>query len=340
MSDIGTPIVSVITLVYNHAPFLEDYFQGILAQKTTFPFEVIINDDASTDASAEIIHKYEMLYPHIFKPIYHSENQYSKGVGFWNIMKPMFDKAQGKYIAFCEGDDYWIDSNKLQKQFDFISSNVEYSLVFTACKYLFPAGDIRNSHYFYSDCDISIYDFLTYDAGMIPTGSMFFEANMLIDYPKECQDCYVGDYPLEMFLTLKGKVRYLNIDTLVYRVGAIGSHTERMAKIAPEIRISGWGTNMKMYQSLDKYSSYTYSKLFRQFASQTIYNAINAYPKYYNYILENLSKNYPNFKEDLSQLQRLVLFCISKESFGISMFINRLIWGYKKILTSIYSHLK
>lgn len=99
-------------------------------QKTTFPFEILIHDDASPDGTADIIREYEKKYPLLIKPIYQTENQYSQGKtsvsATWN-----FPSAKGKYIALCEGDDYWIDENKLQMQADFLEKNPEYGMCYT-----------------------------------------------------------------------------------------------------------------------------------------------------------------------------------------------------------------
>ncbi len=120
------PLVSICTLIYNHEQFLPQYFKGILMQNTNFNFEVLIHDDASTDNSSKIIRKYQKEYPSIFKPIIQTENQYSQGVDI--NLKYNFSRAQGKYIALCEGDDYWTDPLKLQKQVDFLESHPEYNL--------------------------------------------------------------------------------------------------------------------------------------------------------------------------------------------------------------------
>jgi len=107
-------------------------------QKTTFAFEVLIHDDASTDGTADIIREYEKKYPDIIKPIYQTENQYSKGIK--NTLTYQFPRAKGKYIAFCEGDDYWTDPYKLQKQADFLEANPEYNL----CSHRFKIYNIED----------------------------------------------------------------------------------------------------------------------------------------------------------------------------------------------------
>lgn len=122
----GTPLVSIYCLVYNHEPFLRQCLDGFVMQQTTFPFEAIVNDDASTDGSAAIIREYAEKYPDIIKPIYETENQYSKGAVGRYMNKVANPDA--KYIALCEGDDYWTDPNKLQLQVEFLESHPDFSL--------------------------------------------------------------------------------------------------------------------------------------------------------------------------------------------------------------------
>ncbi len=120
------PLVSITCTAYNHEKFIRDTIEGFLMQKTTFPFEIIIHDDASTDNTAEIIKEYELKYPDLIKPIYQKENQLSKGISI--TLNYTLPRAKGKYIAMCEGDDFWTDPDKLQKQIDFLESNSDYSL--------------------------------------------------------------------------------------------------------------------------------------------------------------------------------------------------------------------
>lgn len=122
----GDPLVSIRCLVYNHEPYLRQCLDGFVMQKTTFPFEAIVHDDASTDGSAAIIREYAEKYPDIIKPIYETENQYHKGTIGKIIRAVMHPKS--KYMATCEGDDYWTDPEKLQKQVDFLESHPDFSL--------------------------------------------------------------------------------------------------------------------------------------------------------------------------------------------------------------------
>lgn len=122
-----TPLVIVKCKVYNHGPYLRQCLDGFVMQQTNFPFEVIVHDDASTDASAAIIREYAEKYPDIIKPIYETENQYSKGAA--SVAGKKIDAAINhgfKYCAICEGDDYWTDPLKLQKQVDFLESHPDF----------------------------------------------------------------------------------------------------------------------------------------------------------------------------------------------------------------------
>ena len=112
------PLLSIFCITYNHAPYIKDAIEGFLQQKTNFPVEIVIHDDASTDGTDNIIKEYEKKYPELIIPIYEKENQYSQGVRInRDIMMP---KIRGKYMAICEGDDYWTNPNKLQKQVDYL----------------------------------------------------------------------------------------------------------------------------------------------------------------------------------------------------------------------------
>ena len=128
------PIVTVWCLAYNQKDFIRDALEGFVMQKTTFPFEVIVHDDASTDGTTAIVQEYARRYPDIIKPVIETENQWQKG-GLKHIIHIMNEKYRnGKYIAFCEGDDYWTAPHKLQQQVDFLESHAEYSMCFHSAK--------------------------------------------------------------------------------------------------------------------------------------------------------------------------------------------------------------
>ena len=124
-----TPLVAIDCLVYNHEPYLRACLEGFVKQETRFPFVAVVHDDASTDHSADIIREYAAKYPDIIHPIYETENQYSKpDRALGRVMDRAIDATGAKYVAMCEGDDYWTDPHKLQRQVDFMEAHEEYSL--------------------------------------------------------------------------------------------------------------------------------------------------------------------------------------------------------------------
>lgn len=123
-------VVSVRCTVYNHEPFLHQCLDGFVKQITTFPFTVFVHDDASTDNSASIINQYAQRYPNIIIPYLEKENLYQKRDGRFIDVTYSPDHLNGKYIAFCEGDDYWTDPYKLQKQVDYMESHPDCTMCF------------------------------------------------------------------------------------------------------------------------------------------------------------------------------------------------------------------
>lgn len=218
-------MVSVCCLTYNHEKYIRDALEGFVSQKTNFAYEVWIHDDASTDKTASIIKEYEKKYPYIIKTIYESENQYSQGV---NIMKKyMYPKFSGKYVAICEGDDYWCDIHKLQKQVDFMESHIDYS----ACVHNTKLLDQRNGKEKLFNTSLIDMD-LDFEKVIMDWGTQFHTSSVLcrkelVCVPEEMERSDIGDYPLAIYLMLMGSVRYLHEVMSVYRQWIEGSWTSR-----------------------------------------------------------------------------------------------------------------
>lgn len=121
----GTPLVSICCITYNHAPFIRKCLDGFLMQKVDFPIEIIIGEDCSTDNTRQICEEYLAKYPDIITLIT-SEHNVGAVENEYRVMKA----ARGKYIAFCEGDDYWTEPTKLQRQVDFMETHPDYTVCF------------------------------------------------------------------------------------------------------------------------------------------------------------------------------------------------------------------
>ena len=132
--------VSILCVTYNQARFIRQALDGFMMQKTDFAFEVLVHDDASTDGTADIVREYAQRYPEVIKPVFQVENQFSKGV---NVDKTYnWPRIQGEYVAICDGDDYWTDEHKLQKQVKFLDAHPDFSICFHRAKVIWD----DNSH--------------------------------------------------------------------------------------------------------------------------------------------------------------------------------------------------
>lgn len=213
------PLVTIRCLVYNHEPYLRQCLEGFVMQKTNFPFEAIVHDDASTDGSAAIIREYAEKYPDIIKPIYETENQYSKHDG--SIQRIMNEHTRGKYVALCEGDDYWIDPLKLQKQVDFLECHPDYSMCFhNAIKYYEDENRVEIFNSLSRDCDLSIHEAV--HEWLVPTASVLVRTKICVERPAWVRSIYSGDYTLILLAAMSGKVRYIYGMMSVYRISYCG----------------------------------------------------------------------------------------------------------------------
>ena len=213
------PLVSVCCITYNHEPYIAQSLDGFLMQKTSFPFEILIHDDASTDRTADIIREYEKKFPNLIKPIYQKENQYSKG--FTSVSETWnFPRAQGKYIALCEGDDYWIDENKLQMQVDFLENNPEYGMCYTKAKQFIQKKRKFSRRRF--GTDVRDFEDLLFNGNRVPTLTTVFRKDLLNSYLKgiypQDKGWLMGDYPMWLYFAHESKVKFFDKVTSVYRV--------------------------------------------------------------------------------------------------------------------------
>jgi glycosyltransferase involved in cell wall biosynthesis len=215
----SAPVVSVKTITYNHAPYIKQCMDGVLMQKTNFKFEFIIGEDCSTDGTREIVKEYAEKYPDIIKLITSDSN-----VGAGGNSKRTYDACTGKYIAFCEGDDYWIDPYKLQKQVDFLEANPDYGMVHTNCDYLDNETQVISNSPFCSSQIVKDGDIFNelINFNRICTLTVCYRKDVFIEYYKEVEPYSkgwkMGDYPMWLFFAKKYKVKYLSDKTSVYRV--------------------------------------------------------------------------------------------------------------------------
>ncbi len=226
------PIVTVWCLAYNQKEFIRDALEGFVMQKTTFPFEVIVHDDASTDGTTAIVEEYARQYPYIIKPVIETENQWQKG-GLKHIIYIMNEKYRnGKYIAFCEGDDYWTAPQKLQHQVDFLESHSEYSMCFHSAKKKYETKarawinceNIEDRDYDATDIFIN---------WTVPTASVMCRREAMEFYANLKHPERIQNYDIFIFLScaMIGKLRGMHEQMSVYRIQGEGLTYNKQALI-------------------------------------------------------------------------------------------------------------
>lgn len=229
-----SPIVSICCITYNHAPFIRKALDGFLMQEPPTDvskdepwYEILIHDDCSTDGTTEIIKEYAAKYPDRIFPLYEAENQYKKvgtvGIDYFN-----YNRARGRYIAYCEGDDYWIDPYKLQKQVDFMDANPEYSVCFHRAKHY----NVNTGKYIDDACgyllgdkeavDITRDDF--FERWYTQPLTMLFRMSMF-DKSLRYQYKYYRDMHEIVHLLSMGKGRLMAFDGGVYNMHEGGIHS-------------------------------------------------------------------------------------------------------------------
>lgn len=235
LSNGGNPKVSVVCITYNQECYIKDALNSFLQQKTNFPFEIIIHDDASFDSTSNILKFYQKKYPEIIKLILKTENQFSKSM--YLPIRNCFDLVapSSKYIALCEGDDFWVHPDKLQYQYDALEEYRDINICFTSAFNLNNNGEIKEV-YKYSDSLklFSLSEVVRGGGGFMPTASLFFRKEVIERIPIWIIKAPVIDYYLQMIASLDNGSLFIPMVSCVYRVNAKGSWTKSRSNISKE----------------------------------------------------------------------------------------------------------
>lgn len=209
-----SPKVSVVTITYNQQAYIRETLEGFVKQQTTFPFEVIVADDHSTDDTPKIIAEYAQAYPAIFKPVLRKKN-----IGAVPNMIDSLQQTTGEYVAVCEGDDYWTDPTKLQRQADFLDSHPDYSLCFHPVRVFFENKE--NPDVVYPDtttkATFTVKRLLKED--FIQTNSVMYRRQ---DYTQLPDDVMPLDWFLHLYHAHFGKIGFIDRVMAAYRRHAGG----------------------------------------------------------------------------------------------------------------------
>lgn len=234
-------VVSVICMTFNQQKYVTQTLESLVAQKTEFPFEIIVHDDASTDRTPDIIREYAERYPELIRPLMREVNQFSQGIDIFNDY--IVPRAKGTYIALCEGDDFWTSPNKLQAQYDAMMAHPECSMITHKVQGIsedgktnlrtFPEKDMPEGIVKASEV---IHRTLAYNEWMFHTTSYFVRKSMLIEGKERNLDFYLhpmyGDQSVIHLSAIYGDFYYLNELMSAYRIGSIGSTVRRDKDLA------------------------------------------------------------------------------------------------------------
>ena len=288
------PLVSISCITYNHAPYIKQCLDGFLMQKTTFSFEVLIHDDASTDGTTEIIKDYAQKYPDIIKPLYEEENQWIKGRR--GSAEFNFPRARGKYIALCEGDDYWIDENKLQMQVDFLENNPEYGMCYTKTKQYLQNTQKFTKKTFGSE--FAGFEDLLKNGNRIPTLTSVYRKDLLDKYQQEIhprdKGWLMGDYPMWLWFSHESKIKFFDKVTAVYRV--LENSASHSIDVEKQFRFE------KNVNEIQSFFSNLYSMHYESLSDEIIY---------FGLYVNLLTKEYNN---EIAKKMRSFFRCIKKRS--------------------------
>lgn len=248
-------MVSICCITYNQADYIGDAIEGFLMQKTSFAWELLIHDDASTDGTDQVIRSYAERFPDRILPILQSENQYSQGrtniSGTFN-----FPRARGRYLAMCEGDDYWTDPEKLQRQVDFMEQHPDCSLCFHSARVEVQgrAATERQMRPYRGNRRVSPEEIIGKTSGY-PTASLLFRRTMVEQLPDFYVQAPIADIPLQLMAAARGWAYYMDQPMCVYRLGGASSWTTLMKQDNYEEKQKHYAEAMeKMYRGFDRES--------------------------------------------------------------------------------------
>ncbi len=259
----SAPKVSVICLLYNMKDYIAQALDGMLMQKTDFPFEIIVHDDASTDGSAEILREYAEKYPDIIVPIYQEKNQYSQNVKITPTF--IFPRVRGEYISYCECDDYWTDPCKLQKQYDFMEAHPDYSLCAAKVRQVNCSDPSVPDKLIgpFETGEVTIEQILgQMDKQAFCTCSLFIRKKVLFERPADFPG--KGERVIILWLALNGRVWFINEEVGVYRRARPGSWTERSWKKGNETKIQTYFGYIRVYKSFNDYCGRKYDDIIKK----------------------------------------------------------------------------
>jgi glycosyltransferase involved in cell wall biosynthesis len=243
------PLISVVMITYKHKEYISDAIEGVLNQEFGYPVELIIADDCSPDETSDIVRKYIDEHPNGHWIKYHRQ---TKNIGMMPNFIWALENCRGKYVALCEGDDFWTHPLKLKRQFDFMELHKNHSFCFHSVRVIRVNELDKHEYEVPKLSDLSLSEIIR--KHYVPTCSVFFRRSCIKDgLPKWFKYSISGDIPLEIILASKGNVKYLSESMACYRrnEGGISQSSEQIKKMR-----KGY---IEMYGNLAREISFRYS---------------------------------------------------------------------------------
>lgn len=284
------PLVTVFCATYNHVNYIEDALCGFVNQKTDFRYVVYVRDDASSDGTVDILKEYEVRYPDLIKVFYEKENQHSQGKR--GQIPQILEMIKSKYVALCEGDDYWIDPLKLQIQVNYLESHPDcvmtgHNGLNLDCR----TGKMVSNDGFAGEQDVSMVDVLKRKKMCFPTASFVMRREIYFREPF-FRECKTGDWMMQLYAATKGKIHYFDRIMSVYRFFAEGSWTSRTYNVPIEYVVYMIDMS-RFFERFDEYTNKEYSSIITAMISGYIKEAAGA-------LSQDMLENVNEFKEKVA----------------------------------------
>lgn len=294
-------LCSVLMITYNHEKYIAQAIDSVLMQRTNFDFEIVIGEDCSTDRTREIVLEYKAKHPDKIKLLLQEKN-----VGIHKNFTQTILSCKGKYIALLEGDDYWTDEYKLQRQVDFLENNPDFVLCF---ENTIDQNEISNENKISDpNFDVLVLKDLIRDGWFMRTGSIVFRNNVIKQFPEWYFKYRSTDYILHILLAQHGKIKFINQRSSVYRINEGGITQKDFKKDI----ISLYEENLKLLDFLNTFFNYNY-RVEISIHKKSIYNAI-VVSALNNLSIKNILKFFMYYPkcEKLKMLKRAINKFLSK----------------------------